>query len=106
MPERFIPLADRVLVRPIQPEKKATGLAQVEIQKAKPTRGVVIATGPEARSKMIDPSAKPPIFNSGLRVGDIVEWNEYAGRDIKVNGEDLKRFRLEEIEGVWETTNE
>jgi hypothetical protein len=40
----------------------------------------------------------------GVEIGQVVEWNKHAGKELIVNGEALVRLRLEEIEGTWEST--
>jgi chaperonin GroES len=104
MPEKFIPRGDRILVRPIEPPaRKPGGLATPSAQKAKATRGTVVAMGRQVFQRFEDGVR---IDNpEALAVGDIIEWNDYAGKEIRINGETFRRLRLEEVEGRWETVD-
>ncbi len=88
---KFRPLNDRILVRPSKPiEQASLGLARPETQREKVTQGELLAVGPEA--------LKAVNFDGVA----LVHWNEYAGRTIELDGEELLLLRLDEINGVFE----
>ena len=100
MTKQFRPLRDWILVRPIGTPAKYGGLAVAPSQLEEPTVGVVLAAGLLA----IDGAgiSGSPCAGFGVKVGETVQWDRHSGREIIVNGEKLRRLRLEEIAGVWE----
>lgn len=107
--ERFIPRGDRVLVRPASaPQRKPGTLATPQAQQSKATRGVVVAGGPQAIRGEVD-TYEPEVgikhisVNlAGVIVGEEVGWKEYAGEELKINGETFRLLALSEIKGTWE----
>jgi len=85
------PLADRVIVAPMEQETMKGGIIIPDTAKEKPQQGKIVAVGPGS------------ISDNGERVacevkkGDIVLYGKYAGSDVKVKGEDLKILRETEI---------
>ena len=70
------PLADRVLVEPLEAETKtASGLIIPDSAKEKPQQGVVIAVG---AGKKDEPMT--------VKVGDKVLYGKYSGNEISVDG--------------------
>lgn len=87
--KQFTPFSDRILVRPVAAESRKSGLIDPDTQKDAPTRGIVLAVGPGVKEKSIV-------------VGAEVQWDKYAGKQIKVAGEALLKLREDELEGFWE----
>ena len=70
------PLADRVLVEPLEAETKtASGIIIPDSAKEKPQQGVVIAVG---AGKKDEPMT--------VKVGDKVLYGKYCGNEISVDG--------------------
>ena len=70
------PLADRVLVEPLEAETKtASGIIIPDSAKEKPQQGVVIAVG---AGKKDEPMT--------VKVGDQVLYGKYSGNEISVDG--------------------
>ena len=75
------PLADRLIVEPIEREETfAGGLVLPETAKEKPQQGKVIAVGPGTRDDDGDRIAMD------VQQGDIVLYAKYAGTEIKIDG--------------------
>ena len=96
----FRPLGDRVLVLPRSAPVKEGGLAVPGIQADKATQGTVVAVGDGVRCScgLTDCPAAPGV----IKVGDRVQFGQYAGRKAMHNGVEHKLLRLEELEGVIE----
>jgi chaperonin GroES len=76
------PLADRVLVKPLEAEDKTEGgIILPETAKERPREGEVIAVGPGRRG----PDGE--LIPLPVQVGDIVIYTEYGGTEVKVDGE-------------------
>jgi len=100
MPTQFIPFSDRVLVRPDKPESRPShGLLTPESQQEKLTTGVVLAAGPKANIEWVPPGPDSWVSTGAVEVGERVQWGKYAGREVKVNGEELLLLRFEELDG-------
>ncbi len=89
---KFKPLNDRVLVKRLEVEEKtAGGLYIPDTAKEKPSRGLVVATGPGK------------VDNNGKRVeleikeGDNVLFSKYAGTEIKIEGVEHLIMREDDI---------
>jgi chaperonin GroES len=92
MAAKLQPLADRVLVKPIEKEEKTkSGIYLPDTAKEKPQEGKVIAVGP---GKMTDDGKRIPL---DLKVGDTVIYAKYGGTEIKVDDEDLIILRESDI---------
>jgi chaperonin GroES len=90
MSVNFKPLADRVLVEPVQAETKtASGIIIPDTAKEKPQRGVVIAAGPGKKDEPVT-----------VKTGDTVLYGKYAGTEIKIDGDEFLMMREEDILGV------
>jgi len=86
------PMADRVLVKPIEKEEKTkSGIYLPDTAKEKPQEGEVLAAGP---GKMTDDGKRIPL---DVKVGDRVIYAKYGGTEIKVDGEDLIILRESDI---------
>jgi chaperonin GroES len=86
------PLDDRVVLKVLDAEEmSAGGILLPDTAKEKPQRGKVTAVG-EGKLLKDGKRTKPDV-----KKGDIVLFGKYAGSDIKVNGEDFKILRENEI---------
>ena len=80
---QIAPLADRVVVKPSEPEtQRPSGIYVAETAKEKPQKGTVIAVGP---GRWEDGQVEPMY----VEVGDTVLFAKYAGTEIKVDGDDV-----------------
>jgi len=75
------PLADRVLVEPIEDEEVTPGgIVLPETAKEKPQRGKILAVGPGGR----DEDGK--LITMEVKVGETVLFAKYSGTEIKIEG--------------------
>jgi chaperonin GroES len=89
------PLADRVIVEPIEQEEvTASGLFIPETAKEKPQQGNVLAAGEGRRD---DDGKRVPM---DVKVGDKVLFAKYAGTEIKIDGKKLLIMKESDILGV------
>ena len=92
MAAKLQPLADRVLVKPIEKEEKTkSGIYLPDTAKEKPQEGEVMAVGP---GKVTDEGKRIPM---DLKVGDRVIYAKYGGTEIKVDDEELIILRESDI---------
>jgi chaperonin GroES len=92
MAAKLQPLADRVLVKPVEKEEKTkSGIYLPDTAKEKPQEGEVIAVGP---GKLTDDGKRIPM---DLKAGDRVIYAKYGGTEIKVDDEDLIILRESDI---------
>ena len=86
------PLADRVLVKPIEKEEKTkSGIYLPDTAKEKPQEGEVIAVGP---GKIADDGKR---IVMDLKVGDTVIYAKYGGTEIKIDEDELIILRESDI---------
>ena len=72
------PLADRVLIEPLQAETKtASGLIIPDTAKEKPQKGIVQAVGKGTKENKMT-----------VKVGETVLYGKYAGTELKLDGKD------------------
>ncbi len=91
MSVNFKPLADRVLVEPAPAEQKtASGIIIPDTAKEKPLRGTIIAAG---SGKKDEPMS--------VKVGDSVLYGQYAGTEIKIDGDTYLIMRESDIYGIF-----
>jgi chaperonin GroES len=77
------PLADRILVKPLDAEEKTKGgIIIPDNAKEKPQKGEVIAVGP---GKIADNGQK---ITMELKKGDKVLYGKYSGTEVTVDGQD------------------
>ncbi len=89
------PLADRVIVRPIEPEeKKQGGIIIPDTAKEKPQEGEVIAVGP---GKINDSGAKVAME---VKKGDRVLYGKYAGTEVTIDGKEYLIMRESDLLAV------
>ncbi|TFH36818.1 MAG: co-chaperone GroES [Anaerolineales bacterium] len=91
------PLADRLVVKPLeQDEVTAGGIVIPETAKEKPQKGEVLAVGPGSR----DDSGNHIAME--VSVKDTVLFAKYAGTEIKNDGEKVLILRESDILAIIE----
>ena len=91
------PLADRLIVEPIEREETfAGGLVLPETAKEKPQQGRVLAIGPGSR----DEDGKR--ISMDVSEGDIVLYAKYAGTEIKVEGNKILVLKESDVLAIVE----
>jgi chaperonin GroES len=92
MAGKLKPLADRVVVRPIEREKVSKGgIVLPDTAKEKPQAGEVIAVG---AGRLTEDRKRIPM---DVKVGDIVIYAKYGGMEIKIDDEELIILRESDI---------
>ncbi len=92
MAAKLQPLADRVLVKPIEKEEMTkSGIYLPDTAKEKPQEGKVLAVGP---GKYGDEGDRIPM---DIKVGDTVIYAKYGGTEIKIDEEELIILRESDI---------
>ncbi len=85
------PLADRVIVEPMEGETMKGGIIIPDTAKEKPQQGKVIAVGPgrtDDNGERIAPEVKK---------NDVVLYGKYAGTEVSVEGHDYLILREGDI---------
>ena len=86
------PLADRMVVKPIEREEVTKGgIVLPDTAKEKPQEGEVLAAGP---GRMSDDGVRIPM---DIKKGDIVLYSKYGGTEVKVEDEELIILRESDI---------
>ena len=89
------PLADRVLVQPIEEkEVKKGGIIIPDTAKEKPQEAKVIALG----TGKLDDEGKKIAFT--VKKGDKVLISKYGGTEVKIDGESYLIMREDDILGI------
>ena len=89
------PLADRILVKPLEPEEKTKGgIIIPDNAKEKPQKGEVIAVGP---GKIADNGQK---IVMELKKGDKDLYGKYSGTEVTVDGQELLIVRESDVLAV------
>ncbi len=89
------PLADRLVVKPIeQEERTASGIILPETAKEKPQEGEVIAAGP---GRLDDAGKRVPME---VKVGDRVLYAKYAGTEIKLGDDKVLILKESDVLAV------
>ncbi len=92
MAVKLKPLADRVLVKPIEREEVTKGgIVLPDTAKEKPQEGEVLAVGP---GRLSEDGKRIPL---DVKVGDIVIYAKYGGTEIKIEDEELIILRESDI---------
>ena len=92
MAAKLQPLADRVVVKPIEREEKTkSGIYLPDTVKEKPQEGKVIAIGPGRLSE------EGKRIAVDVKVGDTVIYAKYEGTEIKIDDEELIILRASDI---------
>jgi len=81
------PLADRVLIEPVEAETTtAAGIIIPDNAKEKPQRGNVVAVGTGTKDEPLT-----------VKVGNTVLYGKYAGTELKLDGKDYLIMRESDI---------
>jgi len=90
----FKPLGDRVLIKPSQAEEVTkSGFVIPDTAKEAPAEGEIVALG---NGKIKD--GKEHQFS--VKVGDKVLYSKYAGDELKIDNQEFKVMKEEEILGI------
>lgn len=91
------PLEDRVIVKPAKAEEVTkSGIVLPDTAQEKPQRGTVLAVGP---GKMKDDGTRTAV---DVKIDDTVIYSKYGGTDVKIEGEEYKILRADDIYAVVE----
>jgi chaperonin GroES len=86
------PLADRLVVKPIQKEEMTKGgIIIPDTVKEKPQEGEVVAVGP---GKITDDGKR---IDMEIKVGDRVIYSKYGGSEIKIDNVEMIILRESDI---------
>ena len=86
------PLADRLVVKPIEREEVTKGgIVLPDTAKEKPQEGKVVAVGPGRLSE------EGTLIKMEVKVGDIVIYAKYGGAEIKIDDEELIILRESDV---------
>ena len=92
MAVKLQPLADRLVVKPIEREEVTKGgIVLPDTVKEKPQEGKILAVGP---GRLSDDGKR---IAMDVKVGDIVIYAKYGGTEIKIVDEDLVILRESDI---------
>jgi len=81
------PLADRVLIEPLEAETKtASGIIIPDSAKEKPQKGIVVAVGPGTKENPVT-----------VKVGNTVLYGKYSGTELKLENNDYLIMRESDI---------
>ncbi|MCL4539001.1 MAG: co-chaperone GroES [Bacteroidetes bacterium] len=86
------PLADRVVVRPLEAEEKTKGGLYVpDSAKERPQQGEIVAVGP---GRVTDDGKKVP---PEVKVGDRILYGKYSGTEVNYEGTEYLIMRESDI---------
>lgn len=89
------PLADRVIVEPLEAaEKTAGGLYIPDNAKEKPQKGRIVAAGP---GKLSDSGS---LMKMEVKAGDTVLYGKYSGTEVAIDGKEFLIMRESDILAV------
>lgn len=92
MAVKLEPLADRLVVRPIEKEDVTKGgIILPDTVKEKPQEGEVLAVGP---GRMSDDGDR---ISMDVKTGDIIIYAKYGGTEIKIDDEELIILRESDV---------
>ena len=81
------PLADRVLIEPMEAETKtASGIIIPDTAKEKPQKGKVVAVGKGTKDEPMT-----------VKIGNVVLYGKFAGTELKLDGKDYLIMRESDI---------
>ena len=93
---KLIPLGDRVVLKQLEAEETTKGgIILTSSAQEKPQEAEVIAVGPGG---VVD--GKEVIMQ--VKVGDKVIYSKYAGNEVKIDGEEYKIVRQDDILAIVE----
>jgi chaperonin GroES len=91
----FIPLHDRVAIKPIdQEEKTLGGIIIPDSAKEKPMQGKVIAVGKGSKDK------DGKLIPLDVKIGDKVLYGKWGGTEVKVDGQEFIIMKETDIMGI------
>ena len=91
------PLHDKVLVKRTEEEETSSGgIILSGSAKEKPSQGKVISVGPGKKTDSGE------IASMNVKTGDTVIFGQYAGNEVKLDGEDYLIMSESDIFGVIE----
>lgn len=91
------PLADRILVKRVEPEETVRGgIIIPDSAKEKPQEGKVIAVGP---GRVDEDGKRIPLE---LKKGDRILMGKYAGTEVKIDGDEHIILREDDVLAVIE----
>jgi len=85
------PLADRVIVAPMEKETMKGGIIIPDTAKEKPQQGKIVAVGPGQISDNGDRVAPE------VKKGDVVLYGKYSGTEVNVDGDDYLILRESDV---------
>jgi chaperonin GroES len=86
------PLADRVVVKPLEEEiQERGGIIIPDTAKEKPQQGKIVAVGPGA---FADDGSR---MTMEVKVGDKVLYGKYSGSEVRIDTEDYLIMRESDI---------
>lgn len=89
------PLADRVIVKPIEQEETTQGgIILPDTAKEKPIEGNVVAVG---EGRYTDEGKK---IDMNVKAGDKVLYGKYSGTEVTIDGDDYLIMRESDILGI------
>ncbi len=92
MAAKLQPLADRLVVKPIQKEEMTKGgIIIPDTVKEKPQEGEVVAVGP---GRITDDGKR---IDMEVKVGDRVIYSKYGGSEIKIDNVEMIILRESDI---------
>jgi chaperonin GroES len=95
MATKIRPLNDRIIVKRIEDQEQMRGGLYIpDTAKEKPQEGQVLAVG---NGKLLENGSRIAI---DLNAGDRVLFGQYAGTEVKLDGEELLILREDDILGV------
>jgi chaperonin GroES len=88
------PLGDRVLIKPLPAEEiTKSGIVIPDTAKEAPAEGKIVALG---NGKIKDGK----IYQFSVKVGDKVLYSKYSGDELKIDSEEYKVMKEEDILGI------
>lgn len=85
------PLADRVVVKPVEQESKTkSGIIIPDTAKEKSQKGKVLAVGPGWHQN-------GTLIPLAVKAGDVVLYKEYGGEEMKIEGEEVVILKADDI---------
>ena len=92
---QFQPLADRVVVRPVEEaEMKKGGIIIPDTAKEKPMQGEIVETGPGRQTD------EGKSITLQVKKGDRVLYGKYSGTEVTIDGEEFLIMRESDIFAV------
>src|SRR2546426_10642204 len=91
------PLGDRLVIRPTPREEMTkSGIVLPDTAKERPQEGTILAVGP---GRTLDDGSKEPIEVS---VGQKVLFQKYAGKEVKLDEEELLMLSQKDVLAIVE----